>query len=165
VPAVLAGAVDFHDLALGLKMLAAGQGCDIAGKPGTVQFDDAVTVLADKKLAVVLMFGVITENVGVDRFQLVDEVVLQQKIQCPVNGRWCGGTSVADIMPLELIEQFVGLDRTICGDNQLQHLAPGFGQAQSLFITQVLNGADAGFRIHDYSLANPLRFKSPRGGF
>jgi len=71
-------------------------------------------------------------HVGVDRFELVDESVLEQEIERAIHRR---RRRVAAIV-LEPVEQIIGLDRLVgCGD-QLEHLQPDLGQPQPALLAR-----------------------------
>lgn len=72
----------------------------------------------------------VTADERVDRFELVDETVLKQEVERPID-RWRRGHTGA---VLEMIEQVIGLDRNRCFGDELQHAQANRGEAQAAFI-------------------------------
>lgn len=75
--------------------------------------------------------GMMAADKRVDGFELVDEVVLKQKIQRAIY-RWRRRYAGAVLEP---IEQIVGLDRNRCLGDELEYAMPECGETQAALIT------------------------------
>jgi hypothetical protein len=81
---------------------------------------------------------------SVEGFQPVNEIVLEQKIQRPVDG-W---RRRPGLLGLELVEQIVGLDRPVGGQYQLKHAPTRRCQPQPTLAAMLFNFTDNLFGLH-----------------
>ena len=91
---------------------------------GIVQLHYLTATIADQQLHRVGMVEVAAEDEGVERLHLVGEPLLEQKVECPVDG---GGLCMG-LGLLQLGQQVIGADGIAMGGKQPEHLAPGRGE-------------------------------------
>lgn len=133
----LAGAVYFKGLRLRPESQRSGLRLDQLGHAFIADLLRTKADIADEKRHLVRLCRVVAGDESVDRFELVDEAVLEQKIQRAVHGR--RGRIAMQLT--QLIEQVVSLDRFIGGSNQLQHFPAQGRQAKSPLLAGVLHRA------------------------
>ena len=90
-------------------------------------FERARTTITDKKWHLMRLTGVVATNERVDRFELVNEAMLKQKIQRAIDRRRRRETRTV----LETIKQVIGLDRNRRFSNQFEDAQSNRGEAQT----------------------------------
>ncbi len=94
--------------------------------------------VADQERHLVRLVRMMTADERVDRFELVDEAVLEQEVERAIDRRRRGGA----VLVLEPVEQIVGLDRLRLGRDQLEHAQAQRRQAQAAQLARARHRAD-----------------------
>lgn len=103
----------------------------------------ARTAVADQERNLMRLAGMMAADVGIDRFKLVDEAVLEQEVERAIYRRRRGTA----VLTLEPIEQIVGLDRLRLARDELQHAQAQRRQSQATQLARAHDRADECLRI------------------
>src|SRR5690348_6171182 len=95
----------------------------------------ALADVADQERHLVRLGRMLAEHEGVDRFQLVDEPVLEQEVERAING---GRRGTGMAVPQRL-QEVIGLDGFARPGDQYQHFPPQRRQAQAACAALVLD--------------------------
>ena len=136
--AVPANTVDFEGLALRAESIRSGLNFDQLGDTRIADFPGTGTDVADQERHLVHFGRVMAGNESVDRFELVNEPVLEQKIERAIDRRRRGIT----VMLTQLVEQIVSLDRLTGGGDQFQHFTTQGRQTQATSLTDTSDSID-----------------------
>ncbi|MNS34478.1 hypothetical protein D3C72_666040 [compost metagenome] len=97
-----------------------------------MQLHHLLATIADQQLHGMGMVKVTAEDEGIERLHLVSESLLEQKVECPVDG---GGLGMG-LGLLQLGQQIIGADGIAMGGKQPEHLAPGRGETDPPLVAE-----------------------------
>lgn len=119
VPARPAAAVNFQDLVASAEPMVICRFVQRMDQAVVMNLGDRLTALTDQELALMLVLRMNAADKSIERFESMNKVIVEQKLQGAVDGRWRSTRPFA----LELVEQVIRLDRAFGGQNHFQHSA------------------------------------------
>ena len=119
----------------GLRLRCKAQGARLlnqqAGHAFVFQFDRHVAMVTDQKWHRVMAAWLVATYEGIDRFQLVNEAIVEQEVQSPINRGRCDRTTLI----AHHVEQGVCLQRLARRSDEAQDALAQRGQTQTTLDT------------------------------
>src|SRR5262249_28983234 len=100
---------------------------DRGADAGIVELGRRLAAGADQELPDMALVGIGAADIGVERFDAVDEAVLDQELERAIDG----GRLRAHTLLAEAIEQRVGTDRRVALPDQLEHAPALIGEPRA----------------------------------
>jgi hypothetical protein len=130
--------VDFEGLRLRAEAQGLGLRLDQFGHALVADFLRALALVADQERHLMGLGRMMAGDVRIDRLELVDEAVLEQEIECPLDGGRRGIT----VLFAQAVEQVVGLDWLARARHQLQDFTTQRREPQPTLVGGVLDRRD-----------------------